>query len=325
MKTLSYGHARRTARRPSCDVTRTLSRDEETKYLYDNYQRVTQTQNFPNPAHPTTEDTCARVTWTYDSNTLDATFSQNSWGRPDDSHLGRQRVHVDQQPHVPLHVQLHAGGLLTKKRVRLDGHNLDATYTYNSEAKVATVQHPSAQNDPGLTYTYSFDSMSRPYSLVDNEPTPYHWVNSVVYGPADEAQMNGTITRTYNSLLQLTWDTTRVYTYSATQNNGRITQSSDASTGTVNYGYDSLNRLSSASSTGGWGETFTYDGFGNLTDKTVTSGAAPPLHMTVNAANNRISTSGYGYDATGNLTSGPGVSFHNVRCAESLSDVCAHL
>jgi len=28
------------------------------------------------------EDTCARVTWTYDTNTLDTTFSQNSWGRP---------------------------------------------------------------------------------------------------------------------------------------------------------------------------------------------------------------------------------------------------
>ena len=69
--------------------------------------------------------------------------------------------------------------------------------------------------------------------------------------------------------------------------------------GLVSYGYDSLNRLASASSSAGWGETFTYDGFGNLTDKTVTSGAAPPLHVTVNPANNRIN--GYSYDTTGNL------------------------
>jgi len=76
----------------------------------------------------------------------------------------------------------------------------------------------------------------------------------------------------------------------------------------VTYGYDSLNRLASASSSAGWGETFTYDGFGNLTDKTVTSGAAPALHVTMDpAVNNRISnSSGYGYDATGNLTAGPG-------------------
>ena len=202
-----------------------------------------------------------------------------------------------------------SGGLITKKRVQVDGHNLDGTYTYNSEGRVATVQHPSAQNDPGLTWTYSFDSMGRPYSLVDNEPTPYHMVTSATYGPSDEElQINGLASRTYNSLLQLTSDGTRGYIYSATQNNGRIVQTTDPQMGTVTYGYDSLNRLASASSSAGWGETFTYDGFGNLTDKTVTSGAAPALPVTMDAAvNNRISnTSGYGYDTTGNLTAGPG-------------------
>ena len=51
-----------------------------TKYIYDTYQRVTLTQYFPNSTYPTTEDT--RVTWTYDTNTLDGTFSQDSWRRP---------------------------------------------------------------------------------------------------------------------------------------------------------------------------------------------------------------------------------------------------
>src|SRR5689334_19560979 len=100
-------------------------------------------------------------------------------------------------------------------------------------------------------------------ATVDTEEYVGVWVNIVVYGPSDEEQqMNGTITSTYNSLMQMTWDTTRGYIYSATQNNGRVVQTSGPQMGTISYGYDSLNRLTSASSSAGWGETFTYDGFG---------------------------------------------------------------
>ena len=67
---------------------------------------------------------------------------------------------------------------------------------------------------------------------------------------------------------------------------------------TTNYTYDSLNRLATGS-TAAWGQSFTYDGFGNLTDKNVTAGSAPILHITVNPANNRISTANY--DLNGNL------------------------
>jgi YD repeat-containing protein len=88
---------------------------------------------------------------------------------------------------------------------------------------------------------------------------------------------------------------------------------------TVSYGYDSLNRLTSATSSASWGETFTYDGFGNLTDKTPTSGAAPALHVTVNPANNQLSTSsGYGYDTSGNLTAGGRVEDW-CRCSEGIN------
>jgi hypothetical protein len=65
---------------------------------------------------------------------------------------------------------------------------ISAPTTAVSRSRLATVQHSSAQNDPGLTYTYTFDSMGRPYSLVDNAAAPYHWVNSATYGPSDEMQ-----------------------------------------------------------------------------------------------------------------------------------------
>jgi len=83
-------------------------------------------------------------------------------------------------------------------------------------------------------------------------------------------------TRQYNALQQLigatvTGNGTTVmnmqYGYSPAQNNGRILQSIDAVLSeTVNYTYDSLNRLSTAISTSGsMNQQFSYDGFGNLT------------------------------------------------------------
>jgi RHS repeat-associated protein len=101
------------------------------------------------------------------------------------------------------------------------------------------------------------------------------------------------------------------YNYSATQNNGQITQAVDTLSGeTISYQYDSLKRLTSASSTPNFGsypaaytQTFQYDGFGNLTGK-VLNGTTTPI--TVNAANNRLSSASY--DANGNMTSGSGAA-----------------
>ena len=87
--------------------------------------------------------------------------------------------------------------------------------------------------------------------------------------------------------------------YSANQNNSKILQMlKNVSSETTSYTYDSLNRLATAS-TSAWGQSFTYDGFGNLTDKNVTAGSAPTLHITVDPTNNRISTANY--DLNGNL------------------------
>jgi YD repeat-containing protein len=97
------------------------------------------------------------------------------------------------------------------------------------------------------------------------------------------------------------------YSYSATQNNGQITQAIDTVSGeTVDYAYDSLNRLITAATTGPqWGLSFGYDGFGNRLSQTVTKGSAPASSLSINAATNRISSSGYVYDSNGNVTTMP--------------------
>ena len=93
------------------------------------------------------------------------------------------------------------------------------------------------------------------------------------------------------------------YFYSGTANSGRISSTTNNMTGeTVTYSYDPLNRLSGASGAG-WGSAYTYDGFGNLTDKTVTAGSAPPWHVLVSATTNRITTASY--DENGNTTQAP--------------------
>ena len=102
------------------------------------------------------------------------------------------------------------------------------------------------------------------------------------------------------------------YGYSASQNNGQITQTIDGVSGeTIVYQYDALRRLTSAASTPtvgstptAWTQTFQYDGFGNLTAK-VLNGTTTPI--AVNPATNQLSSMTL-YDANGNMASGGGAT-----------------
>jgi YD repeat-containing protein len=80
-----------------------------------------------------------------------------------------------------------------------------------------------------------------------------------------ETNLDGSVAHTkYYSWRQAT--TGNCYLNSADgHNNGRISQSIDGVGQTVNYTYDSLNRLATAQATNGaWGQSYSYDGFGNL-------------------------------------------------------------
>jgi RHS repeat-associated protein len=100
------------------------------------------------------------------------------------------------------------------------------------------------------------------------------------------------------------------YAYGAAgTNNGQIAGVTDnVDNGrTVNYTYDNLSRLNTAVTVGStnypkWGLSFAYDRYGNRTAQTVTAGTGPSNSVTVSATTNRITTSGYSYDASGNMT-----------------------
>jgi hypothetical protein len=86
------------------------------------------------------------------------------------------------------------------------------------------------------------------------------------------------------------------YSFSASQNDGRITQRKDWISGEeVTYLHDTLGRMTSAATTGPeWGHSFVFDGFGNFAQQVVTKGSAPAMSLTVNPANNRLTGSGIG-------------------------------
>jgi hypothetical protein len=72
----------------------------------------------------------------------------------------------------------------------------------------------------------------------------------------------------------------------------------------VNYTYNGLGQLIKAETTSTeWGQSFVFDGFGNLTQQVQTKGNPPSPTLNVNPANNRVTGTGISYDAAGNMTS----------------------
>ena len=87
------------------------------------------------------------------------------------------------------------------------------------------------------------------------------------------------------------------------KNNGNVYSIADQlnSSRTQNFGYDKLNRLTSAQTAGTlWGNTYVIDAWGNLTQKNQVTGKAAGEYLQATAlSNNRLAS--YTYDAGGNM------------------------
>jgi RHS repeat-associated protein len=298
---------------------KTDAKGNQVRYTYDPYGRLSHVDKYAMINGVLTEQTNQMVRYHYDSNDLDSGFYQNNL-------LGRlayvQMSDPNTQGRVFYYEYSYTGaGRVGNQRLKVIGDmtvngfgattNLDLGYTYDQEGRLIESGTPAG----GPHYRYTYDNMGRAAGLwEDNQSQPSA---TATYGVAGEIQQLTywavTENRQYNTMFQLTNQTATAlgstvlnmtYNYTAGQNNGRITSGVDGVLGeTVNYGYDALNRLSSATATNGaWGQAFAYDGFGNLTDKTVTVGSAPTLHVTFDPATNR--QTGVNYDENGNPTDG---------------------
>ena len=255
------------------------------------------------------------MTYSYDSNPLNGGYSQNAWGR-----LTAVQFQ-DENSGTPFSYMYsyNQAGRVTAQHMNYDGGALgfDAAYNWDNEGRMTTINY-------GPQYAFTYDVNGRLGGMSGSDLTM-----TASYGVA--GQMTGLTyagyysadhyaeTRTYNAMLQLTGMTVTgtsfsptytsgtamdmQYVYTAGANNGRIAQSVDGVAGeTVNYTYDALNRLTNAMATNWtWSQTYTYDGFGNLTAKSA-AGAYPAWSANVDPLTNRVV--GQTYDANGNSGTG---------------------
>jgi RHS repeat-associated protein len=339
-------------------ATKTDAKNQQTVYTYDSKNRVTEVQRYPaGTTPPNGEDVCQRVTYTYDTNPVNANFSQNSTGRLTTIQYYGQNANSNGQgcgqgqysgynydTFTEMYSYL-AAGAVTAKNVGLNRvasnssrtTSLEVDYTYDNAGRVLTTTYPMTfqnANSAQPVLTTGYDAMGRPSTLTDTtgDPgssgsyPPTNWVSGVQYDYAgrltsmswlwNAAGYGGNTvseSRTYNvngQLASIYWPSSSgvyqiQYSYSATQNNGQITQEIDNGTLTTSYQYDALSRLASSSGGVQGTQTFQYDGFGNLTAK-VLNGTTTPIP--VNAATNQLSNAYY--DANGNMTSGAGATFN---------------
>ncbi len=256
-------------------LTKTDAIGQQTHYSYDTYGRLTAQYFYPLVSGVPTLDTNQTVLYYYDTNPHEPSFTTNSTGR-----LAAVQMNTSQWYEYNYSVP----GRVTNQRLQVAGHDYDATYAWDSQGRLTSQTWPSQLSpSTGPTYTFQYDSMGRLGSMLDSSSTTQATASYGVANELTELTYFGIDEqRTYNNMFQLIRQLApggvidMKYIYTAGQNNGRIAQSIDGyMPETVNYTYDSLNRLSNAAATSGaYSQSYTYDGFGNLTSKSA-AGAYP--------------------------------------------------
>ncbi|HEY6251223.1 MAG TPA: RHS repeat-associated core domain-containing protein [Candidatus Angelobacter sp.] len=190
------------------------------------------------------------------------------------------------------------------------------SYSYNADGTIASITYPS-----GRTVNNSYDAIGR-LSQVGTGGT--NILNIGSYTPAGEIANvtygNGiTGNYSFNNQLQLASAVygnssssllNLAYNYGGAQDNGQILGITDklAPAQSTSYFYDELDRLRVAqtndlTSANTWKLKFTYDRYGNRLSEVPIAGTAnmPMNEGFVDATTNRLSASGYFYDAAGNM------------------------
>jgi RHS repeat-associated protein len=295
---------------PSKVCLRTDGRPTTTTYTYDTLNR---------PTGMTYSDSTPSVTYYYDQATYNSLTITNGAGRRTGMSDGSGTTAWSYDPN---------GNVLIEKRTVTavsPSVTKTTTYAYNGDNSLKQLTYPT-----GRVVNFTVSNAERTTAAVDNNGTQYAiapssgamyappgGLASAVYGKG--GSFNGiTETRSYNNRLQLTGvsasssagtaiNLAPSYTATGHNNNGEIMSiTNSVDTGrTENLAYDALSRISSAVSqatSGGdcWGQSFTIDAVGNLTNINGAQCGSTILNTAVNG-NNQLS-SGYTYDAAGNLT-----------------------
>ena len=154
-------------------------------------------------------------------------------------------------------------------------------YAYDTAGRLQTITDWASR-----TTTYGYDDASRVTSIT----RPGSLATTIGYDELNRPLSVAT-TKSGNPLL------TQTYTYDPDGN--LATYGDDA--GTATFGYDDLDRLTSAAFPGGQSYTYGYDSVGNLTSAVTPTGSRT---LTYDLAD-RITSAGYTYNNDGALTADP--------------------
>jgi RHS repeat-associated protein len=177
----------------------------------------------------------------------------------------------------------------------------------------------------GPTYAYAYSLANETQSIVSNwndSNHPPNLLSAVQQGPSGPLNWrlgNGlTGVRTYDSLGRVNagWVCSgssqpyctggqQLYGFSLASQGARVSSECDtALSQCMNFGYDEFNRLASRTVTSGSPQNFQYiyDRWGNRWQQNVTAGSGPSPQLNFNTSTNQVQTSGYAYDAAGNMT-----------------------
>ena len=226
--------------------------------------------------------------------------------------------------------------LLTSQTLSIAGtsYSWGIAYNYDSYAHINAVGYP-ASNGTSEGVAYSPDALGRATQVggyasgiayfPNGQVAGFNYGNGASYVAQQNArQLLYNFSYGTGSSVQLSED----FTYDA---NGNITEVDDIANGqrTKTFGYDALNRLTSAQANNLYGtESYTYDALNNLRSR-VTGGNT--LTFNYDAANHLASVAQgvstnttYGYDANGNrsnLSSGGTTTQYNFDAENQLLEI----
>ncbi|HKW75803.1 MAG TPA: RHS repeat-associated core domain-containing protein, partial [Terriglobales bacterium] len=215
------------------------------------------------------------------------------------------------------------GRVITCTRV-IGANTYVTSYSYTGDGRMASMTYPS-----GRVVTDQYDGIGR---LMQVGTGGSSLLNISSYNAAGQAlgftYGNGTqATFTYNAQLQVASilygsSTSPIlslsYDWGGATDDGVLMEVTDNanSARSTSYSYDQLRRLVQAqtvdlASANTWKLQFTYDRYGNRLTQTPAGGTAsmPPNQVAVDPTTNRITTSGYSYDADGDVTAEGGHAY----------------
>ncbi|GAB2859560.1 hypothetical protein GCM10027277_30110 [Pseudoduganella ginsengisoli] len=264
-------------------TSRTVGASGTTNYTYDNQNRLTAV-SYPNGA-PAVSKTYSK---THRLLTVNSSSANRSYAYD-------------------------ANNNLTSESVVVDGRTFTTGYGYNTRDQLQSITYPQS----GKVVSYAPDALGRPTQVSGYITSVSYWPSGM---PKQINYANGTVTEydQHSRLWPSTFRTQKSGTYYVNSSYGydgmgNLSSISDSADGSYNrsFGYDSLDRLTTAN--GPWGSgTIAYNGAGNITSQVL---GGSNLYYSYTDGTNRLNsvtgsrTTTYGYDAYGNVTSGSGNTY----------------